>query len=329
MGVLDFFKIKILNKDSKFYEKLISSLGESVKLELFKNKKICIDASLIIYQSILAMQRIDGLVDKNGNTTVHINTIFNKIIQLKQAGITQIWIFDSPTQNKMKEKEIEKRKKRKENMKKKSDEKGEESKIYSLKSEHVEEIQLLLKYMGIMYMTAPSGIEAEQYGAKLTAGEENERYCDYMLSGDSDVLLFGGNLLKISSEKSATGKTKKTTYYTYDLQNILSELGLSYDDFVNMGVVLGTDFNEKAIGVGAAAVMKKFQNVKLTQDMKDAIDYFKSDITDIMNQADIVEGDYDRNKLLEFLLSKNFNKERIDKRLDEFENKIQKKSQKK
>src|ERR1700678_966745 len=152
MGIHGFFQIKILNKESTFKNHLISQIGETVSLKKFKGKRLCNDASLMIYQSILALEKVQKLTDADGNMTGHIKIIFDKIIQQKQAGIIQIWIFDSPIANSIKKLETIKRNSRKE--------KGE----YKLNEQHVHDIQFLLNKLGIMYIVAPSGIEAEQYG---------------------------------------------------------------------------------------------------------------------------------------------------------------------
>src|SRR5271169_5258335 len=114
MGIKQFFQIKIHNKDSDFNGFTISKIGEKVKLTEFKGSRIANDASLMIYQSILATESIKSLTDSEGKTTVHINTIFNKIIQQAESGIFQVWIFDSPIPNPMKKKETEKRHERRE-----------------------------------------------------------------------------------------------------------------------------------------------------------------------------------------------------------------------
>ena len=313
MGIHGFFKIKIVNKKSVFDGKLLSQLGEATTLKKFKNQRICVDASMIIYQSILALNSIQSLTDANGDTTAHIYTIFNKIIQLAQVDVIQIWIFDSPVLNSIKKRELVKREERRE--KSKNDKKRQ----YKLNQQHIDDIQFLLTNLGITYIVAPPEVEAEQYGAYLTKGFKDERFCQYMLSGDSDVLLFGGNLLRIISEKSASGKSKKTIYTTYDLDDIINECDVSYDQFVKMGVFLGSDFNEKAPEVGPATIMKKKEDVYITPAMHAAIKYFKSDISNKMQMASMVDGRYNKLAIQDFLIAKKFNKDRIALRLDDYE----------
>lgn len=305
MGIHGFFKIKINDKN-----KLLGDVGNMVSLKKFKDTRICIDASLIIYQSILALEKVNSLTDKEGNTTVHLNTIFNKILQLKTAGATQIWVFDSPNLNDMKKHELARRKERREKSK---DGKGQ----YKINKQHIDEVQTLLTLFGITYVVAPDGVEAEQLGAFLTRGFKEDRFCQYMLSSDSDVLMFGGNLLRSKSE--VKGKTKKTVYYTYDIDDVLNELDVSIDNFIKMGVLLGSDFNDKAPGVGPGTVMKKYSKEHITPAMVKAQNYFKSDISGLAKSINMITNDFNKEKLIEFLVNKNFNKEKLTAKLNSYE----------
>lgn len=323
MGVHDFFKIKIHNKKSEFENLVIGEVGEKVKLEKYKNKRLCNDASLQIYQSILSLEHMKVLTDAQGNTTAHINIIFSKILQQAKAGIIQIWIFDSPNLNEMKKKELQKRQERREKADQKvvnnEQEKNQQEKIkYKLNKQHVEDIQFLLKNLGVMYIVAPNGVEAEQYGAFLTKGSETERFCDYMISSDSDVLMFGGNLLRMTAQKTKTGKTKTTIYQEYNLNDVLLELGLTYNELLQVAVLMGTDWNEKAPGIGAATVLKRFKDVYINSAMQNSIDYFKSDISDKVGEANIVNGEYNKENIINFLVEKNFNKDRVEEMLNKY-----------
>src|SRR5271165_2438885 len=146
MGVDNFFKITFKQNGES---RTIAELGRKVALKHFKNKRVCVDASGMIYNAILAMEYLHSLTDKTGRITAHINTIFNKIIQLDNEGIEQIWIFDSPEPNELKRQALERRAERKA----KAEASGNQKTAYKLNKEHVEDIQNLLRYMGKMYIT--------------------------------------------------------------------------------------------------------------------------------------------------------------------------------
>jgi flap endonuclease-1 len=311
MGVDGFFQIKVDD------ERIMENLGREVKLPELKGEKVCVDASLMIYNSILAMEHLATLTDSEGRTTAHINTIFQKVIQLQKMSIAQIWIFDSPVPNELKRKALEKRAERRRIATEKKY-KNHEKIQFRMTKEHVEDIQFLLRKMGICYIVAPAGIEAEQYGAFMTKGPSAERYCKYMISGDSDVLCFGGNLLRVTTKKTSTGKSKKTIYQAYELEEILEELKLTYDQFLQMCVVLGTDFADGTKGTGVRTVVDKIHKHKLeplTPRQEMTVEYFQSDIT---TTAEITQEEYDPEAIVAFLKERSFNEDRVRKSLDSY-----------
>jgi 5'-3' exonuclease len=318
MGVLGFFSIKITNAKSKFYGKTLSALGREITLNKLKGEKVCIDVSHMIYSGLLALKSVDTLTDEEGNPTSHINTILNKIIQLQEAGLTQIWVFDSPEINDMKKRALERREKRRSAAKedKKLTEEDRGKRTFKMSGDHVNDIKQLLTSMGIMYVEAPKGIEAEQYGAFLSK-ESNGRYCKYVISADADVIMFGGNLLRIYHNRT----TKKTVYQIFEMEEILTELDITYEQLVKIGVTLGSDFNDGTDGIGAATVVDKVKadSFYYTFSQKAAMEYFKSDISGKLGENDVVKEEYSRKKVLEYLSGKNFAKERIEKRLDTYE----------
>lgn len=86
-------------------------------------ERVAIDAFWKLYQSLLAMEKVNTLTDKDGNPTAHIQTLLSNIIQMHRSGIKQIWVFDyqEPTERKekgehhnpAKQLEIEKRRQKK------------------------------------------------------------------------------------------------------------------------------------------------------------------------------------------------------------------------
>jgi 5'-3' exonuclease len=183
---------------------------------------------------------------------------------------------------------------------------------------HVADIQKLLNLMGIMYIESPPGIEAEQYGAFLTKGSHDNRFCTYMISGDSDVLCFGGNLLRISTVKSAA--SKKTVYSIFELDSVLVFLDFDYDQFLRMCASMGTDFCDKTDGVGPSKIVQKVRNDELyySPAQEETMKYYKMDLTDKLNQSQIVQNAYSKLEVIEFLLSHSFNEDRIKTRLEKF-----------
>lgn len=307
MGIGQFFQI-ILPRGN-FKDKPLGALARETTLAKIKNIRCCIDASGIIYSSILAMTHVDALTDADGNTTAHINTIFAKILQLDKSGIAQVWVFDSPIPNQLKAEEIKARNARAYNS---SDPKVQ----FRMKSAQVLDVTNLLTFMGIPWIEAPEGIEAEQYGAWMTRGEvPAARFCQYMISGDSDVLAFGGNLLRPYQKPSATGKSKRLVYQIYELSDILQETELTYAQFLIMSVAMGTDFCPKTPLVGPKTVINRVKENKIdiTPKQQEVINYYKSQPP--RNEHDARFSTYDKDGLLKFLVGRGFNEARVNERL--------------
>jgi flap endonuclease-1 len=319
MGVKDLFKIPVTNEDHPAHKETLGNAGEKIELSALVGHRVCVDMSDYIYNSLLAMEHISALTDTEGNPTSHILRIFNTVQMLHKAGAKQVWVADSRRPNKFKRFEADKRR---ESRQKGKDE-GDEKRAFVMTGKHVQDIMKLLSLMGITYIEAPEGIEAEHYGAFMTSGPIGDRYCTYMLSADSDVLMFGGNLLRHSTEKSPSGKSKKTLYRVYELEDVLNALDVTQDEFLKIAVCLGTDFQkEKIKGVGPKTVVAKVKNNKVTipDDLKEVMEYYKSDPP--TDGADIHESALDENGLRTYLLSVGFAEEKISKAIDIMKTKL-------
>jgi flap endonuclease-1 len=310
MGVISFFQIEIAKpKTKEEIPKTIGSLSREITLLKMRGMRLCIDTPNMIYSSILAMASIQALTDAEGKTTAHINTIWAKIIGLDQAGIQQIWIFDSKKPNPLKAAELKRRHEKAFNS---TDPKVQ----FRMNSEHVEDIKTLLRLCGQTYVEAPDGIEAEQYGAWMTRGPvARARFCQYMISADSDVLAFGGNLIRPYQKPSSTGKSKRLVYQVYELSDILSETNMNYDKFLEVCVAMGTDFCDKTPGIGVKTAIDKVRTgkISLNPHQESVIAYYKSKPN--FSVSDISYNTYDKAELEQFLVSKNFKLDRVQERM--------------
>jgi flap endonuclease-1 len=310
MGVISFFQIEISKpKTKEELPRTIGGLSREITLPKMKGMRVCIDTPNMIYSSILAMQTIQALTDSEGRTTAHINTIWAKIVGLDQAGIQQIWIFDSKKPNALKAAELKRRYEKAFNS---TDPKVQ----FRMNSEHIEDIKTLLRLCGQTYVEAPEGVEAEQYGAWMTRGPiARARFCQYMISADSDVLAFGGNLIRPYQKPSSTGKSKRLVYQVYELADILSEIDMDYDKFLEVCVAMGTDFCDKTPGTGVKTVLDKVRagKISINPQQESVIAYYKSKPT--FSESDISYNKYDKAGLEEFLVSKNFKLDRVQERM--------------
>lgn len=134
MGIKNFFKIAVKNPDSEFNGQPLGNVGVEMSLTKLRGKKAAVDAMNMIYRAVLAMRTITALTDESGETTAHINTIFSQVLQYKNAGIEQIWVFDSSTPPEIKRAELERRKEKREQSK--------NTKVqFKVTSKHIEDIK--------------------------------------------------------------------------------------------------------------------------------------------------------------------------------------------
>lgn len=283
MGVKGFFSIRTS-------EGTIADLGVPVRLASLEGQRVCVEASGIIYA---AMTALPPLSDAEGRPTAHIKIVFQKVIQFSEAGIHQVWILDSPVPPPLKARTCAERATRS---------------TYRLQREHVEEVKALLTLMGVSWIQAPETVEAEQYGACLSSGREP--YCSYVVSADSDVLVFGGNLLRPVMEKG------KTIYYAYRLADVLERLGLTLDQLRTLAVAMGTDYNKKTPRVGPATILQRVKNgtIALTDEQKVAKEFYALDITCRLDEVPRVS-QLDRKGVLDYLVSRGFKREPAEKQL--------------
>lgn len=117
---------------------------------------------------------------------------------------------------------------------------------------HLEEARELLRALGWPVLTAPS--EAEKHLAAL----QTEGAIDLAVSEDTDTIASGARLCVREFNRLNDARVPPSERYAcqVDLMCLLAELGLSYDGFVNMCLLCGSDFAPKIPQVGPALAYK-------------------------------------------------------------------------
>jgi flap endonuclease-1 len=249
---------------SQFFQ-LYEEEGKEVKLEQLQGKKIAVDAYNMIYRAMLA-PKTNSMTTKNGKITAHIRIIFTQLLKFMRMGIKQIWIFDGKPPE-IKNPELERRTELKEKAKKdmeNADEIKKETYVkrtFQIIPEYVNDIKELLTIMQIPWIQAEG--EADPECANLV----NDGMVDAVLSSDPDVFLYGcSTLIKPTKHISSTGKSSKSIYKIFNLYQILTKFDLSFTQFIDIALHLGTDYASKTKGVGLATVMSKVKEKKIELD---------------------------------------------------------------
>lgn len=139
--------------------------------QFFLGRKIAIDASMCLYQFLIAV-RSEGaqLTSVDGETTSHLMGIFYRTIRLLENGIKPVYVFDGKPPE-MKSGELGKRAEKRAEAQKaldKATEAGDTAEIekfnrrlVKVTKHHAQEAKELLTLMGIPYIDAPCEAEAQ------------------------------------------------------------------------------------------------------------------------------------------------------------------------
>ncbi len=239
-----------------------------ISLKNLNGKKVAIDAYNALYQFLAIIRQPDGtpLRDRKGMITSHLSGLFYRTCNLMEMGIKVIYVFDGmpPT---LKEAEIKRRSKIKEEAQIKyelalKEGKIEEARSYAqmtsrLKDYMADDSKRLLRCMGVPWVQAPSEGEAQ---AAYIAKKGDADYCS---SQDFDSLLFGAPVLLRNLTISGRRKLPRKNVYieiepeTVELTKLLKELEITYEQLIDIGILIGTDYNPDGVkGVGPKSALK-------------------------------------------------------------------------
>lgn len=272
---------------------LVGEVKRSITFENLFSKKIAIDAFNTIYQFLAIIRQRDGtpLKDYEGNVTSHLSGLFYRTINFIEHNIKPIYVFDGKP-SELKLETIMERRKVKEEAKVKMVEAQEkedfkEAKKFAqmtskLDSDMIEESKKLITFMGIPLVEASS--EGESQSAYMV--ERGDAWA--CASQDYDTLLFGGERLIRNFAVSRSKKVKDTTV-TLDIEYVslskfLNNLGITREQLIGMGVLIGTDFFPGIKGIGQHKALELIKEHKSIENIiKNKVKGIEIDL-DVVNQ---------------------------------------------
>jgi flap endonuclease-1 len=276
-----------------------SAAIKTYRFSEFKGWVVSVDASLIIHQTVIAL-RSTGKDMKNskGELTSHLHGLFYKILIFLQNGMVPIFVFDGKAPN-IKNRTIEKRRCRKnqaeKNLQELSDSEGEEyiknfKQTFKPTKENIKEAQILLDLMGIPYIVAPG--EADVVCAWLAARTDSngKRYVKGVCSDDSDMLPLGAPYL---FKDMLRFMSKNKPVKIISLSKTLVKMNLTMNQFIDLCVLLGTDYCDSIKGIGPKGAYKLILKYGTLEKILD-LQHKKTIVSDTDNDSD--DGDSDCNK---------------------------------
>ncbi|KAH9980029.1 PIN domain-like protein [Lactifluus volemus] len=221
-------------------------------------RKVAIDASMSIYQFLIAVRQRDGemLMNDAGETTSHLMGLFYRTIRIVENGIKPAYVFDGKPPE-LKAGVLAKRFERREEAKAEGEEAKETGttedverlsrRTVKVTREHNEECRKLLKLMGIPVVIAPS--EAEAQCAELARG--GKVYAAG--SEDMDTLTFNTPILY---RHLTFSEAKKEPINEINLKLALEGLEMEMSQFIDLCILLGCDYLEPIKGIGPKSALK-------------------------------------------------------------------------
>lgn len=248
-------------------------LGEITKtkvisLEHLSGKKIAFDALNVLYQFLSVIRGRDGtsLKDQEGRVTSHLSGLIYRNSNLIESGVKLVYVFDGKPHS-FKNRVLSQRRIIREEAKTKYEtavEKGdkEATRLYGQQAvlatkDIVEDSKILLSLMGIPWVQSPGEGEAQ------SAHMAKKGDVWGVASQDFDSLLYGAPSL--IRNLSITGRRKLPRKNVYikiepqlvDLQKNLKALNISQDQLIDIGLLIGTDYNPEGIrGIGPKTALK-------------------------------------------------------------------------
>ncbi len=248
----------------------LSDLIDAQKISLrdLTGQRIVFDGNLVIYQFLATIRGRNGqpLKNRHGQITSHLSGLLYRNSNLMEKGLKIIYVFDG-TPHKFKATVLKRRREKRRKAKtkyKKAVEKGdsEKTRLYGQQSmtatrDIIGDAKKLLGLMGIPWVQAPGEGEA-QAAYMVSKGDVWGA-----ASQDYDSLLYGATRhirnLSITGRRKLPGKNVyiKIEPEMLELERVKTKLGLTQSQLIDMGILIGTDYNPDGIkGIGPKTAYK-------------------------------------------------------------------------
>ncbi|KAF1795260.1 PIN domain-like [Phytophthora cactorum] len=245
-------------------EEAPSCIKEVEKMSALAGHAVAIDASMALYQFLIAIRSADGggpsqaLTNADGEVTSHLQGMFSRTIRMMENGLKPVYVFDGKPPV-MKSGELAKRTEGLEEATEKGNAEDIDrfnKRLVRATPQHNEDCKELLRLMGVPHITAPCEAEAScaalaKGGRVFAAGTE-----------DMDALTFG---VPVLYRRLTVSPAKKIPILEIRLERALQELELTQEQFVDLCILCGCDYCDSIRGIGpkkAYAGIKEHKNIE-------------------------------------------------------------------
>ncbi len=257
----------------------IITTRERTDVGYFASKVVAIDAYNAIYQFLSSIRGADGaqMTDSSGRVTSHLSGLFNRNISFLVTGVKPVYVFDGKPPS-LKFAEVERRRQVKRDAAVKYEKavsRGDmaEARKYaqqttSLQDGMIQESKHLLDLLGIPYVDAPS--EGEAVAAHMASAG----VAFASASQDFDSVLFGAKRLVRNFTSARRRKNPNSNTYVdvvpeiIEAQKVYDALGITHEQIVDIGILVGTDFNPRGFErIGPKTALKLIKKHKRLEDI--------------------------------------------------------------
>lgn len=244
------------------------------KFTSYLDRRVAIDASMHIYQFMIAVGRTgeQTLTNEAGEVTSHLQGMLMRTSRMLEAGIKPVYVFDGkpPT---MKGGELAKRKDKREEAEaalKAAREAGNQEEVEKLSKRTVRvskeqsmEVMKLAQLLGIPAFEAPCEAEATcaamcKAGLVWAVGTE-----------DMDTLTFAAPRV---ARNLMAPKSAEKPVLEFDYEKTIAGLGLTADQFIDLCILCGCDYTDTIRGVGPKTALKLIKEHGSIEKILEAID---------------------------------------------------------
>lgn len=273
-------------------------------LQKFRNQYwiVAVDASLMIYQTVTAIRsgnRGEDLTNSRGERTSHLLGIAQKCATFLEYSVRPVFVFDGEACDR-KDNTLDDREKKRAIAEEQLSctEQGSpkycqlRNQTYRVSKKDIQSTQQMLDLLGIPWIQAPA--EADEVCVWLTQQRKDGiRWMKGVVSNDLDMLPLGCKYLfkNMSAFLDKKRGAQESKIQILSLPRTLRGLGLTYPQFIDTCVMLGTDYARNIPGVGPVKTLeliRKHGSLKsvlrafpdLPEDhrerLQDARDYFRN-----------------------------------------------------
>ena len=249
---------------------------EPIELGDLSGQRIAIDVFLNSYQFITSMTGPDGKpLSFEGRPVAHLMGFLDRATVMISEGIDPVFVFDGKP-HELKRETLDGRKERKIEAVSRWEEAVDAGDMEAAKKlgpqtaeytpDMVQETKDLFDLMGVSWLEAP--MEAEGAAAVMCSRGD----VTAVASQDWDTLLYGSPIMIRNLTSHGTRRFGRVmTAERIDLSEMLEEHGITREQLVDLGIMVGTDFHPGIKGIGPKTglkLMKKHGTMEAVAEAK-------------------------------------------------------------